>query len=361
MRRESRRSVLTFSERFDLAMPAADSKALNTWLESLRLAVDASSLSVLLAEAPSGRVLALSKPAAATLGISDRRSTENILPYITNTDRVLRALELVARGDLDGYQAHRELRSSTGAIVDVRSSARVVRREGPIAYVVSVQSPGSRESDASRRRESVTGCAGTVNDEYHIEHASTEAAKVLGRAANELLLASLMDLVHPADVASLVRAFETAAEDNTEVSLVRRFSYGSDTWRSLRFVIRPIDTGAKRFGFMLTPVDGSPSPDDAERITVLEQRLRRIAQEVQAAGVLTEFAGLPTFTQIPGLDGLTARQLEITSRLSSGQRVPAIAKSMYLSQSTVRNHLSMIFKKVHVHSQSDLLDLLRRK
>jgi DNA-binding CsgD family transcriptional regulator len=34
---------------------------------------------------------------------------------------------------------------------------------------------------------------------------------------------------------------------------------------------------------------------------------------------------------------------------------------MYLSQSTVRNHLASIFRKVGVHSQPELLEYLRAK
>jgi len=56
---------------------------------------------------------------------------------------------------------------------------------------------------------------------------------------------------------------------------------------------------------------------------------------------------------------LSARQWEVVSRLVRGERVVTIAAEMYLSQSTVRNHLSAIFRKVGVHSQQELLALWR--
>jgi DNA-binding NarL/FixJ family response regulator len=58
-------------------------------------------------------------------------------------------------------------------------------------------------------------------------------------------------------------------------------------------------------------------------------------------------------------DMLSSRQWEIVARLRRGERVPQIARAMYLSQSTVRNHLTAVFRKFGVHSQSELLTLLR--
>jgi two-component system nitrate/nitrite response regulator NarL len=58
---------------------------------------------------------------------------------------------------------------------------------------------------------------------------------------------------------------------------------------------------------------------------------------------------------------LTVRQWEILTRLLRGERVPTIASELFVSQSTVRNHLSAIFERFGVHSQPELLALLRRK
>jgi DNA-binding CsgD family transcriptional regulator len=40
--------------------------------------------------------------------------------------------------------------------------------------------------------------------------------------------------------------------------------------------------------------------------------------------------------------------------------VPSIAESLFLSPSTVRNHLSAVFRKLRVGSQQELIHLLRR-
>lgn len=64
---------------------------------------------------------------------------------------------------------------------------------------------------------------------------------------------------------------------------------------------------------------------------------------------------LPALSSLPAGDELSARQTEIVCRLIAGESVPDIARAMFLSPSTVRNHLSAIYRKFGVHSQSELL------
>ena len=60
------------------------------------------------------------------------------------------------------------------------------------------------------------------------------------------------------------------------------------------------------------------------------------------------------------IEQLSSRQIEILKRLLGGERVPAIARELFVSQSTVRNHLSHIYQRVGVHSQEELLSTLRK-
>ena len=59
------------------------------------------------------------------------------------------------------------------------------------------------------------------------------------------------------------------------------------------------------------------------------------------------------------LSRLSPRELEIVQRLLAGDRVPRIADSLFLAPSTVRNHLSSVFRKFSVKSQQQLIVLLR--
>jgi DNA-binding CsgD family transcriptional regulator len=49
----------------------------------------------------------------------------------------------------------------------------------------------------------------------------------------------------------------------------------------------------------------------------------------------------------------------VLALLMSGARVPAIAKQLFISPNTVRNHLKAIYRKVDVSSQSDLVEWVR--
>jgi DNA-binding CsgD family transcriptional regulator len=61
------------------------------------------------------------------------------------------------------------------------------------------------------------------------------------------------------------------------------------------------------------------------------------------------------------LDRLTARQREIVAALLRGERTSETAAAMFLSTSAVRSHLSTIFDQFGVHSQTELLALLRSR
>ena len=128
-------------------------------------------------------------------------------------------------------------------------------------------------------------------------------------------------------------------------------------WTPVRCVMSPLcDHNPARFGFGLWLLSRADDLESGiERTTRLEGHLWRIASEVQAA----EIGGLPkradTWWADPVLRGVSERQSEILRRLIRGERVPAIARSLFLSQSTVRNHLCAVYRKVGVHSQSELL------
>lgn len=60
-----------------------------------------------------------------------------------------------------------------------------------------------------------------------------------------------------------------------------------------------------------------------------------------------------------GLLLLSSREAEIVCLLRQGDRVPLIARRLWLTQGTVRNHLYSIYRKVGVKSQQELVGLLR--
>ena len=59
------------------------------------------------------------------------------------------------------------------------------------------------------------------------------------------------------------------------------------------------------------------------------------------------------------MDGLSPRERAIVAALMQGKRTATIAREMFISESTVRSHLSSIFQAFSVRSQADLVTLLR--
>lgn len=126
-------------------------------------------------------------------------------------------------------------------------------------------------------------------------------------------------------------------------------------------VITPLAGAPLQFGFVATAIPSAP-PDEsvlAARVAMLERRLWRIAGEVEAAGVVLGVDVPIDVCDRPGFGELSARQWEIVTRLLRGERVPGIAKALYVSQSTVRSHLARIYRTLGVNSQAELLAKLR--
>ena len=96
-----------------------------------------------------------------------------------------------------------------------------------------------------------------------------------------------------------------------------------------------------------------------KRVDQLEQHMWRMAQEIRAAGFLPALEETISLGSIGEFSELTARQREIVTRLLGGERVTEIARDMYLSPSTVRNHLTAVFRRFGVHSQLELISLLK--
>lgn len=83
-------------------------------------------------------------------------------------------------------------------------------------------------------------------------------------------------------------------------------------------------------------------------------------EQVRSAGVLDAPVHALFPARSPRLAEISPRQREILVRILEGQRVPTIARDLFLSASTVRNHLTFIFRRFGVHSQAELIEVLRR-
>jgi DNA-binding CsgD family transcriptional regulator len=305
----------------------------------LHEAVRNSSLAIALIELPTRRIVELSRRAASLLGSQPRvLRGEDVVSISVEPEATSRALEIVTEGVVDSYQASRLVRGSDGADLSVSGWVRVLERIGGRADAFFIITSARTEEDVSLGGESSVG------------------------HSLESLIVPLLDILHPHDLAEMLTAIDQAEADRAQVAVTVRLRDGLRGWSRFRIILGPIDDEPDRFGFVLTPAGETAAPiPSAGRVIELEHHLRRIAREVAAAGVVPDFGGLPDLETIPGLEDLSPRQREVVNRLFRGERVAQIARGMYLSPSTVRNHLANLFRKVGVHSQTEFLELLRQR
>ena len=280
-----------------------------------------------------------------------------------------KSLKLLADGTIHAYDARRRLRRTDGSAVPGRVWVRAL---GPpndtTALVVFMPESGRAGLDsaddtpaqpATRLALSGPVVVGTIDAATRIMRISADAKALLKTQPTELLDVALVDLVHPDDIPALLAGLGSAVSGDGSVGVRVRMRRGDGSYVPVESVLTPSSTKeGTRFGFVLTP-DAPPDDSSAERVAELEQHLWRIAAEVQAAGVVDNLHRMPDHTELPGLSQLSTRQWQVLSGLLEGKRVPEIAREMYVSQSTVRNHLANIFRALGVHSQAELLALFR--
>jgi len=205
---------------------------------------------------------------------------------------------------------------------------------------------------------------GTLDRDWRITRLSSDAIELLGTRPSDLVGSGFVSWLHPGDLGNVLVGVGNAFNAEASVTLRARLRHVDGTWLPVSMVVVPlVGSDAPEFAFVARSLPGLPNAAafaaPADRIALLEQRLWRIALEVQAAGIVQGLRRMPDLHRLPQIGELSGRQLEVLSHLLDGQRVPAIAASMYVSQSTVRNHLSAIYHKLGVHSQSELVALVR--
>ena len=205
---------------------------------------------------------------------------------------------------------------------------------------------------------------GTVDSNWRIDRVSQDVTPLLGLTPEQCTGQPVLGVIHPSDLPAFLAAVEHARRGERAVRLTLRLSARSRDWTEVAVVLATIAPGdPPPLAFALIRDDAAadpPGPGDSSREMRLEAHMLRIADELHAAGLIPRLQQLPALTDEPRLGKLTSREWAVLTRLLDGQRIPAIAADLYVSQSTVRNHLSSIYAKLGVHSQVDLIRLIRR-
>jgi DNA-binding CsgD family transcriptional regulator len=268
-------------------------------------------------------------------------------------------MELFAGGRLNGFETFRVLRRQRGPDLKVRIWIRSFDHQPSSRFVVVVLVAEEQDiSSPVASWEEAPAVVGTADASLLIERISSDAEELFDRPVSELLGRSLIAFVGEEDVPNCLSGLAEASASQSGVTLYLSIRAGGASSNiRCEVLILPLQPSPScAFVFLPTPADttGAHTSGDLSEMLL---RLGRGAQIAQLArGV---FRGISE-GDMPGLDRLTTRELEIVARLLDGDRAPAIAARLFVSQSTVRNHLASVFAKLGVASQQELVDMMRR-
>jgi DNA-binding CsgD family transcriptional regulator len=305
-------------------------------------------------------VIRLANQAAADLaGVPlDEFVGTSLLDIVLPRDAVEAGVHGVVTGNFDGLRSQRRIVRRDGHDLPIWSWTRGIEVNGNLAAVslwVPVSETGVLGRDPMRPwRDLVPIAIGIVDDAWTIRAVTTEITLIAEWSPADLLGSSLLDLLGDPTLPDPSGKPPSEPGTRTVIRLKRR----DGSWATA-CLLWARSRRADHTLFALIGQLPAPPPGSA-RVAELERHLRRIGSEVRAAGILDTVSTVPSPRDFPQLGDLTTRQWEILSRLLDGERVPTIAAALFVSQSTIRNHLSTIFRKLGVHSQPELLELLRQ-
>ena len=197
---------------------------------------------------------------------------------------------------------------------------------------------------------------GVADENLVIERISSGALELLLIPAATLLGTPLLGLIAPNDRGMCASAIEEASSTQTGKGIQVEVRTG--TKRAALccdlFILPLLPSPSCSFVLRLVATDrGAKSASADGSKPILHRRHdTEIAQRESEGSFLLSRLDVQARR-------LTAREYDVVGRLIGGDRVPAIAAKLVLSQSTVRNHLASVFAKLRVSSQQELLDLFR--
>jgi DNA-binding CsgD family transcriptional regulator len=219
----------------------------------------------------------------------------------------------------------------------------------------AVHRPPEVESFSYERLAQVPGAMALVtNASWQVRSMCPQFARALGYSFNDLIGASLADIVHPDDIGFVVASTATA-ENSTSPSaaLDVRFRNVDDHWSAFASSAAPLHAAGGFDGISVTAFTHSQLHASITRVARLATEIQQVLEDV------ARVQGTPrTFTRESNLSQLSAREREIVEMVAGGLRVSTIADRLFIAPGTVRNHLSAVFRKFGVSSQAELTELL---
>jgi DNA-binding NarL/FixJ family response regulator len=130
----------------------------------------------------------------------------------------------------------------------------------------------------------------------------------------------------------------TESNSDTKVIVLTTFDVDDYVYGALR-------AGAS--GFLLKDASGDQL---VEAIRVVASGEALIAPSVTKR-LIAEFASRPEVATVEGLDELTDRELEVLAQVARGLSNTEIAEELYVSETTVKTHVSHILTKLHLRDR----------
>lgn len=265
------------------------------------------------------------------------------------------AMPLLETGRITGFETLRALRL-TGERRRLWISAIPETETGPTRVAIAVLLKEDSTGIALvpwKDDEAASPVIGSTDARLMVDRVSSEVGESLGRRVEEIIGSSFLALIAAEDIAEVLVALAQTSKHDEGVTLRVGIVGAGLVPVPCQLVLLPL-TPAPSCAFALLRED-SDVPADGRAVADL---ITRLSRGIRGAMTSQAVASAPTLSN-GALRQLSSRELEIVTRLVSGDRVPSIARQLFLSEGTIRNHLSTVFGKLGVGSQQELIDLLR--
>lgn len=328
----------------------------------MEAAMSASKLPVFVCDLRTVSIRLANTPAAALVGLTPAELIgRSALDFLSDPEHAQQAQTAFLSGAIDSLNGRRSIRCADGRAVPALVWTKDVQIDGmPHTLTLAVPDTELRRlgRDPARPwRDLATIAVGTLDESRRISSVSADISKILGGKPADWLGMPLIRLV-------------TSSQAQTVLDIISRPTIPATALSDLHLVDRD---GASVIGSLLVAhavgssdvcaffsvIRNEPADDTGSqsRVADLERRLQRIGTEVRAARVLEVMPrhSVADIQNHPQVVELSTRQWEVLGRVARGESIAAVAEELFVSPSTVRNHLTAIYRKFGVHSMPALL------
>jgi DNA-binding NarL/FixJ family response regulator len=253
------------------------------------------------------------------------------------------SLRLLATGAIDGYRAVRRIQKGDASEFTASVWAQITKIDGS-KLALATLAVENIEVPWPPLDASVKIALAVTDHDWVIEHVSSDVERILGLSCESYEGSALLALLRPADVQSFMIAVGRVAAGEGAATLRVHLQTGKGQWQDVYcLVVTLCRHSPPRLGlaFAVIAEQGGGTTSDG---------LHQVADRAVDA-----LDSMDQFRSHMARENFSTRQWEIFTRLVRGERVQDIADALYLSPSTVRNHLTAIYRKFGVHSQAELL------